>query len=93
MTRSVNVGIIYTMNASQEMYEQAYKPVLSGQEQAFGMPKGKLEMLPVFDTLQVKDYGKYSMASFDAEKRQLHHEEHFPVDLAHAFNLGTRLSS
>lgn len=92
MTHDVNVGIIYTMNASQEFYERSYAPVLAIQEQTFGMLKGRVEILPVFNTLQVNDYAKFAMGGFNAEAKQQHHDEHFDIDLQHAFDLGRALS-
>ena len=50
-------------------------------------------MLPVCNTLQVKDYGRYAMGGFDAAAKQRHHDEHFPVDLQAAFDLGERLGT
>ena len=34
-----------------------------------------------FDTLQVKDCSKYSMAGFNAGHKKAHHEKQFPLDL------------
>lgn len=93
MTHDVNVGIIYTMNASQGFYERSYAPVLAIQEQTFGMLKGRVEILPVFNTLQVSDYAKFAMGGFNAEAKRQHHDEHFDIDLRHAFDLGRDLST
>ena len=53
---------------------------------------GTVEIYPCCDTLQVKDYSKYSMAGFDEEHKKRMREEQFPHDLEEAFALGVRLS-
>ena len=50
-----------------------------------------METLCSFDTLQVKDYSKFSMAGFNAEHKKAHHEKQFPLDLEKARQLGAEL--
>ena len=88
----VNVGAILTMNATPEMYKEYYEAKLSEQLNMFRMLNGELRILPVCDTLQVKDYSKYDMASFSEEHKKSVHDKQFSVDLSLAFTMGAELS-
>ena len=90
-TGKINVGVIYTMNAPQAFYQLQYEHRLSDQAEAFRSLGGKVETLCSFDTLQVKDYSKFSMAGFNAEHKKAHHEKQFPLDLEKARQLGAEL--
>ena len=91
--RKLNVGIIYTMNAPKEYYESKMRPALAPTEYYFGvLLKGKVKTYAACDTLQVKDYSKFSMGMFDEAKKKAIHETQFPVDLEECFNLGKELS-
>lgn len=87
-----NVGIVLTMNATSEMYKDYYESKLSDQLNLFRMLNGELLILPVCDTLQVEDYSKYDMASFDEGHKRDVHNEQFSADLERAFAMGTELS-
>lgn len=88
----VNVGIVLTMNAPAEMYQKCYESKLSEQLNGFRVLNGVLRILPVCDTLQVKDYSRYDMASFSEEHKRAVHDEQFPADLGRAFSMGAELS-
>ena len=90
-TGKVNVGVIFTMNAPQAYYQLQYRKKLSEQANAFRSLNGKVETLCSFDTLQVKDYGKFNMAGFNAEHKLAHHEKQFPLDLEKARQMGAEL--
>ena len=90
-TGKVNVGVIFTMNAPQAYYQLQYRKKLSEQANAFRSLNGKVETLCSFDTLQVKDYGKFNMAGFNAEHKLAHHEKQFPLDLEKARQMGKEL--
>ena len=45
-----------------------------------------------YNTLQVSDYSKFNMSSFDEEVKKKTHDELFPMDLQNAYNLGSQLS-
>ena len=90
-TGKVNVGVIFTMNAPQAFYQLQYKRKLTEQANAFRSLNSKVETLCSFDTLQVSDYSRYSMASFNAEHKKAHHEKQFPLDLEKARQLGREL--
>ncbi|ALT68879.1 NADPH-dependent FMN reductase [Methanobrevibacter millerae] len=88
----VNVALFYTMNAPKDYYETMMKQYLESSAQVFHMLNGEVEIYPVFNTLQVNDYSKYSMAAFDEKNKKLNHEKQFPIDLETAFKIGARLS-
>jgi multimeric flavodoxin WrbA len=88
----VNVALFYTMNAPKDYYETMMKQYLESSAQVFHMLNGEVEIYPVFNTLQVNDYSKYSMAAFDEKNKKLNHEKQFPIDLETAFEIGARLS-
>ena len=88
----VNVALFYTMNAPKDYYETMMKQYLESSAQVFHMLNGEVEIYPVFNTLQVNNYSKYSMAAFDEKNKKLNHEKQFPIDLETAFEIGARLS-
>ena len=90
-TGKVNVGVIFTMNAPQTFYKLQYKRKLDGQAAAFRGLNGKVQILPSCDTLQVSDYSKFNMASFNEKHKREHHEKQFPKDLAAAREMGAEL--
>ena len=88
----VNVGIVFTMNAPEQMYKQYYAPKLADQINAFASLNGTVEVLTACDTLQVKDYSRFNMAGFNAEHKIAYNAEQFPLDLEKAFKMGAYLS-
>ena len=90
---TLNVGFIWTMNATGDYYENGIKPSLAITESTAPMFfHGKVESYASLDTLQVNDYSKYSMGAFDEEAKKKRREEQFPTDLAECFKLGAELS-
>lgn len=65
---------------------------MSDQLNMFKALNGKFQILPACDTLQVTDYSKYDMASFDEEHKKTVHDKQFSTDLSCAFTMGTELS-
>ncbi len=92
-TGKVNAGIIFTMNAPRQYYDQSYEKKLSDQTNQFHALNGKVMVYASCDTLQVKDYSKFSMAGFNEEHKKTVHEQQFPMDLEEAFKMGAALSS
>ena len=91
-TGKVDVGIILTMNAPKTFYNLAYRKKAKEVAQSFKALNGSVEVYACCDTLQVTDYSKYNMASFnEAHKREMR-AKHFPQDLEKAFQMGKRLS-
>ncbi len=89
----VDVGIILTMNAGRQIYDSWYKAKIEGILESFKVLNGRLEVYPCCDTLQVNDYSKFSMGSFNEEHKKAMRETQFPNDLAEAFKLGERLGN
>ena len=92
-TGKVDVGIILTMNAPKSFYNLAYRKKAKEVAQSFKELNGSVELCACCDTLQVADYSKYSMASFNEEHKRAMREKQFPKDLAKAFQLGAMLSA
>lgn len=90
-TGRVNVGLFVSMNASKEFYDRLYKEAFEGYANELKMLNGEVCPYPCHDTLQVADYSKYNMASFDEEKKKLSREKNFPRDLENAYQIGQRL--
>lgn len=92
-TGKVNVGLFVSMNASQEFYERMYKEKFEDYAKELSMLGGEVTLYPCYNTLQVSDYSKFNMASFDEDKKKAIHKEIFPHDLENAYRLGRKLAS
>lgn len=88
----VNVGMFVTMNATKVFYEKLYKEKFEAYAREFQLLNGKVDVYPCYNTVQVKDYSKFSMAGFSEEEKKKAHEKCFSVDLENAYNLGVQLS-
>lgn len=86
----VNVGVFLTMNINEELYNKNYKPGLETYMQPFNFLNGKTELFPSYDTLQVSDYSKYEMASFDEGHKKEVNKTTFQKDLEKAFEIGKK---
>ena len=91
-TGKVNVGIILTMNAPKAYYTLAYRSKAKELAQSFQALNGAVEVYACCDTLQVNDYSKFNMASFNEAHKKEMREKQFPKDLENAFTMGARLS-
>ena len=81
------------MNAPKSFYNLAYRKKAKEVAQSFKELNGSVEVCACCDTLQVADYSKYDMASFNEEHKRAMRENQFPKDLAKAFELGAKLSA
>lgn len=88
----VNVGFFVTMNATKEFYDRLYKEKFEEYAKEMEMLGGEVYLYPFYDTLQVNDYSKFNIASFDENKKKLSREKNFPVDLENAYRIGQKLS-
>ena len=86
----VNVGIIYTMNVSEQYYEEKLKPTLAATDNLMKLLNGEVRTYASCDTLQVSDYGKYDM--FDEVHKKEQHEKQFPLDLKAAYEMGVKFN-
>lgn len=91
-TGKVNVGIILTMNSPKTFYNLAYRKKAKEVAQNFKGLNGKVEVYACCDTLQVNDYSKYNMASFNEKHKKEMREKQFPKNLENAFNMGVTLT-
>lgn len=91
-TGSVKVGLFVTMNATREFYDSLYRKKIEEYAADLKQLNGEISVYPCFDTLQVSDYSKFNMGSFNEEVKKKTHEEQFSVDLKNAYELGLRLS-
>ena len=92
-TGKINVGMFVSMNATKEFYNNLYKKSFEGYAKELEMLNGEICLYPCYDTLQVSDYSKFNMGSFDESKKKLSHEKNFPVDLKNAYQIGQKLST
>ncbi len=89
----IPTALIYTMNANESQAKMlGYKDTLGLIENYMKQVFGACESLPVYDTLQFKDYSKYVEKRFDPEKKALRHREVFPSDCGKAFELGLKIT-
>lgn len=88
----LNVGLFYTMNAPKDYYENMMRQGLESSANIFNMLNGEVRIYPVLNTVQVKDYSKYSMSAFDGDAKKAYRKEHFPADLENAFKICAELS-
>ena len=86
----VDVDVFLTMNTSLNGYDQMYKAKMDEYFGLFRFLNGNVRLIPVCDTLQVKDYSKYEMGSFSEEHKKAFHDEDFPKELELAFKVGNR---
>lgn len=91
-TKKVNVAFFVTMNATLHFYEKMYKEKFEIYAKEWNSLNGKVILYPSYNTLQVKDYDRYDMTSFDKEKKKKSNLENFPIDLHNALNIGKELS-
>ena len=90
--RKVNVGMFVTMNATKEFYDKLYKNKFEKYADELKQLNGEIHLYPCYNTLQVSDYSKFNMGSFDEIIKKEVHNNLFPVDLQNAYNLGMKLS-
>ena len=86
----VDVDVFLTMNTPLKGYDQMYKAKMDEYFMPFRFLNGNVRLIPVCDTLQVKDYSKYEMGSFSEEHKKAFHDEDFPKELELAFKIGNR---
>ena len=85
-------AMVYTMNCPEAWFPQVgYHELFRRYENILAMYFGHCETLYSTETLQVKDYSRYHIASVDGDARQLRRETVFPQECQKAFELGARL--
>ena len=90
----VDTGIIYTMNAPREFYENGMSQNYKGTEGMIArMLNGEVRTVAACNTVQVDDYSRYAMGRFSEEDKKAYRDEQFPRDLEEAFRLGAELGA
>lgn len=94
LDHTLPVGVIMTMNATEEQFKQHhYDVVLGDNEGSLRAVFGYSETLYAFDTFQYTDYSKYDCDLFDAEHKAKVRDEQFPKDLKKVYEMGKRLAT
>lgn len=90
---STPVLFIMTSNAPDGSYQEGgfYAHMLQSKLMSIGHAIGPARPLVCGSTLQVSDYSRYDWDMFDAEQRQYHHKNTFPLEREMAEELGTKL--
>ena len=92
--KQIPVLMIMTSNASEDFYAQiGYDEMLKRYQGTLGTFVGPTKILISSDTLQVKDYSRYSWTMFDSEHKKERYETVFPEDKKKAFALGEQMVS
>lgn len=86
------IGMIYTMNVTEEVFNQVYGSKFDILENVFEDVYSKPHSLKVYDTYQFSDYSKYENYAFDPELKAKRKEEHFHIDLDDAYDLGVKIA-
>ncbi|OHS97977.1 hypothetical protein TRFO_09125 [Tritrichomonas foetus] len=81
------------MNLPKEIGSEKYSYIFDNVETFMKSAFGSCESYQAFNTLQVKDYTKYDITVFDGKVKHDYRDNHFPVDLQEAFQMGERLVS
>ncbi len=88
----VNSCFFFTMNASKEYADTAYRGMMQQYADAMKRLGGCSEYYAACDTLQFEDYSKFAAGTFSAEHKRKVHEEQFPKDLQAAYDIGLKLA-
>jgi len=92
--RRIKTGIIYTMNATEEMSsERNYSVMFNATEAYLRTIFGEAETFCCFDTYQFPDYSKVFFEYMDPAKKAIRRKEVFPADCRRAFEFGCRIAS
>ena len=85
-------ALVFTMNCPEAMFGQVgYRELFQRYEGWVKLYFGHCETLLSTDTMQVKDYSRYHLASWDGDAKRIRHETVFPQECQKAFELGARL--
>lgn len=92
--QKLETAFVYTMNVPAEgMEAYNYPQSFNAYQKLCDRLTGNVsETLYVNNTYQFDDYGKYYMKIFKEEDKRKYRDEHFPIDLENAFQLGVRMA-
>ncbi|WP_308621721.1 flavodoxin family protein [uncultured Desulfovibrio sp.] len=93
--KKLPTAFLYTMNVPHEqMLANRYPERLHAMEAFLGHIFGATTLVQyVTDTCQFSDYSKYKMELFSGTEKAARRETQFPLDCAHARELGARLAA
>lgn len=80
--RNVVCGMIFTMNAPNEIAEKMYGALIAHLCSNMSRQVGPTESFLVTNTLQFNDYDKYLSTAFDAQAKRDWHENEYPKQKA-----------
>lgn len=80
------------MNGKKDVYDKVYKDKFKNYLNELKFLNGNLSLHPIFNTIQVNDYLKYNMRSFNEEEKKDYHDMTFDLDLRNAFQIGGLIS-
>lgn len=87
-------ALIFTMNAPESMFARiGYDDTFKQYETILEAYFGNVASMVSTETLQVNDYSKYHMASFNESDRIRRREEVFPLDCEKAYRLGEAMAT
>ncbi len=86
----LDLTVFLTMNVPAQGYADMYQSWIESYFAPFSFLNGTIEIIPVCDTVQVNDYSKYDMASFDGDHKKAVQEKEFPAALQKAFEAGQK---
>ncbi len=88
----IPTAMIFTMNCPEDYMKQiGYPPILEENAKSLADIFGYSETLYACNTYQFSDYSRYDFNLFSEEDKRKHRDEHFPIDLQNAYELGKRL--
>lgn len=88
----IPTAMILTMNCPEDyMKAIGYPAILEENAKVMEDIFGYSETLYAFNTYQFNDYSRYDFNLFSEEDKRKYRDEHFPIDLQNAFDLGKRL--
>lgn len=88
----IPTAMIFTMNCPEDYMKQiSYPTLLEENTKCMADIFGYSETLYACNTYQFNDYSRYAFNLFSEEDKRKYRDEHFPIDLQNAYELGIRL--
>ena len=89
----INAALFLTMNAPEAFYKSNMEQSLKNRAGIIQRLGGTVEVYAACDTYQFSDYSKYHSGMLDEVHKRKVREEHFPKDMAAAYEIGRKLTS
>jgi len=91
--RKIRTGLIYTMNAPEELAQNlGYDRLFGAIENYMRVIFGHAESIMSYDTYQFKDYSEVVSDGFDGAQKKKRRQEVFPKDCQKAYDMGVRFA-